>query len=144
MPVPGRAASESEKAPKAEHASEGSKKEKSEKGESKGSDEFTYLHLQPMIVPVVGKNGAEQLVTLMIDLQVKDISTSDEIRSKMPRVQDAILQALYGGFADGSLREGDRVEIVSIKARIASTLDKVLGEHLVDDVLIQGVAQRML
>jgi flagellar protein FliL len=114
------------------------------KKDTEGANGTLYIHLQPMIVPVIGANGAEQLVTLLIDLQVKEPAISSKIRSKMPRVQDSILRALYGGLGDGSLRQGQLVDIAKIKNKIGKAVDTSVGEHVVDEVLIQAVAQRML
>jgi len=97
-----------------------------------------------MILPIVGDDGAEQIVTLLIDLQVKDYSVSEKIRQKMPRVQDTILRSLYGGLGDGSLRQGDQVDIVKIKGKIRAAIDASMGEKVIDDVLIQAVGQRTL
>ena len=143
IPASGRAESNAEKAPPAEKAPESGSKEKG-KGDKAGPDGSLYVHLQPMVLPVVGNNGAEQLVTLMIDLQVADSDVADKIRAKMPRVQDSILRALYGGLGDGSLRKGHVVDISKIKAKIASALDQTMEGHIINDVLIQAVAQRML
>ncbi len=141
MPKTGNVAYASEKAAKSES---GHGSSKSGKGEDKDTSQFTYIHLQPLVLPMIGKDGAEQIVTLMIDLQVKDLTVSEKIRQKMPRVQDSILQSLYGGFADGSLRDGDKVDIPKVKIKINHAVETAMGEKLVDAVLIQGVAQRML
>lgn len=136
MPTPARASSSTEPAPTAEKGSAPK--------ETEGRDGSVYIHLQPMILPIVGDDGAEQIVTLLIDLQVKDYSVSEKIRQKMPRVQDTILRSLYGGLGDGSLRQGDQVDIVKIKGKIRAAIDASMGEKVIDDVLIQAVGQRTL
>jgi len=103
-----------------------------------------YVHLQPMILPVITKNGAEQLVTIIIDLQVKNLDVADKLHANMPRVNDAVLQGLYGGLGEGSLRDGHLVSVMRIKDKIAKSIDKVIGPDLVTDVLIQAISQRML
>ena len=141
IPASGRAESAAEKAPESSSKDSGEKKSKADKA---GPDGSLYIHLQPMVLPVVSASGAEQLVTLMIDLQVTDSDIADKIRARMPRVQDSILRALYGGLGDGSLRKGHVVDISKIKAKIASALEQTMEGHVVNYVLIQAVAQRML
>src|SRR5438046_2004267 len=72
-----------------EHGEHGGEKSKKEGDERLG--ENTYVHLSPLVLPVINENGAQQLVTLVIDLQVKDFNAADTIHSNMPRVQDAIM-----------------------------------------------------
>lgn len=102
-----------------------------------------YVHLSPMVMPIITDNGAEQLVTFTIDIQVKDFDTADNIHSNMPRVVDALMQALYGGLGQGSLRNGKMVDVAKIKAKATEAITSVIGDGI-KDVLIQGVSQRML
>ncbi len=133
--------------PKAAHGEEGESKEKQDKKSITGgklAGDPVYVHLQPIIMPVIDKNGAQQLVVLVIDLQVRNFDVADKLHANMPRVNDAILQALYGGLGEGTLRDGHLVNVVRVKKKIAKTIEKVLGPDLVTDVLIQAISQRML
>lgn len=146
-PTTGRAQSSEEKTSDTEIVNEdGGKnsgdKDKPDKDRAPGGG--SYVHLQPMFLPVVSDSGAEQIVTLLIDIQVKDSDAALKIHQKMPRVQDSILQALYGGLGDGSLRKGHVVDIPKIKTKIVAVLDRIIEGHVIQDVLIQGVAQRTL
>jgi flagellar basal body-associated protein FliL len=102
-----------------------------------------YLHMQPVFLPVVTKVGAEQLVTLMVDLRLNDIKTAENLRSNMPVVRDALMQELYGGLGNGTLRDGNLINVYKLKAKIASALNKVMP-GTVQEVLIQAIAQRKL
>jgi flagellar basal body-associated protein FliL len=124
----------------------GGKKDKADSDVTGGkfAGDPVYVHLQPMILPMISDAGAEQIVTILIDVQVKDITAADAMHTMMPRVKDAIFQALYGGLGDGSLRFGQTVNLPKVKIKIAKALDKTVGAEKVDDVLIQAVAQRVL
>ena len=145
--VPAYAAEHAESAGGGGHE-EGGEKGKDDKdgvisgGRFKG--DLIYVHIQPMVVPVINENGAEQIVTMIIDLQVKNFEAADTMHSNMPRVQDAILRTLYSGLGHGTLKKGHIVNIAKTKAKIHAAVELALGQDLVDDVLIQGVAQRML
>lgn len=103
-----------------------------------------YVRLQPVIFPIISDRGAEQIVTLLIQLQSKDFDTATKMHEKMPKLKDAILQALYGGLSDGKMRNAYMLDLEKIKANIKSTVNRVFGEGSVVDVLIQAVAQRKL
>lgn len=103
-----------------------------------------YIHLDPMVMPVINEKGVEQLVTILLDVQVKDFATADAIHSNMPRVKDSLMRNLYGGLGQGSLRNGKMVNVNKVKAKALSAVGEVVGKENIIDVLVQGVAQRML
>jgi flagellar basal body-associated protein FliL len=103
-----------------------------------------YIHMSPMVLPVINENGVEQLITIIMDIQVKDFDSADQMHNNMPRVQDALMRALYGGLGQGVLRNGKLVDIAKIKNKAIAAVSEVIGNGNVRDVLIQGVAQRML
>lgn len=102
-----------------------------------------YVHISPMVLPIITESGVEQLVTVIIDVEVKDIDTADTMHSNMPRVKDALMRALYGGLGQGTLRTGKLVNINKLKTRATTALTDVIGDG-VREVLIQSVSQRML
>ena len=104
-----------------------------------------YVHLAPILLPVISDEGAEQIVTLVIDVEVKDFNVADAMHTKMPKVRDSLMTALYGGLGHGTLRNGKLVDVTKIKAKVTAALNQVMGTHDdVREVLVQGVAQRML
>lgn len=109
-----------------------------------GPDDPIFLHLAPLTLPVINDYGAQQLVTLLIDLQIKELESAQKMQKEMPRLKDAVLQALYGGLADGSMRNAHALDIPKVKASIHSTVNRVFGGEYVQEVLILGVAQRKL
>ncbi|HUY68178.1 MAG TPA: hypothetical protein VMV79_02635, partial [Alphaproteobacteria bacterium] len=103
-----------------------------------------YVHLQPLVLPIINASGAEQIVTLIVTIQVKDFDTADTIQSHMPVVRDALMRALYGGLGDGDLRDGYMVDVAKVKAKATAAIDSVIGAAGIRDVLIEDVGQRML
>jgi flagellar FliL protein len=102
-----------------------------------------YVHIAPMVLPVISDQGVEQLITILIDVEVKDFDVADNMHANMPRVMDALMRSLYGGLGQGSLRNGKLVDVAKVKARATAALNEVIGDGI-REVLIQGVAQRML
>ena len=122
--------------------SAGGKEGEEEKKDRRG--DLNYVRMEPMVIPVISDNGAQQLVTFIIQLQVKDFSAAERLQSRMPQLTDAIFTALYGGLGQGSLRQGHQVVIPKVKKRIIDAVDKTFEPGLVEDVLIGGVGQRVL
>ncbi len=103
-----------------------------------------YVHIAPMVLPVINDTGVEQLVTIILDVQVKDFNAADDMHTNMPKVMDALMRALYGGLGQGALRNGKLVNVAKVKAKSIGAVGEVIGPENVRDVLVQGVGQRML
>lgn len=103
-----------------------------------------YVHMDPMVLPVISESGAEQLITLNISIEVKDFDTADSIHTNMPRVQDALTRALYGGLGNGTLMNGQLIDVNKVKARATAAVAQVVGANGLKEVLIEAVAQRRL
>ena len=91
-----------------------------------------YIHLAPMILPVINATGVEQLVTLQIVVEVKDMETADTIHSKMPKVVDSLMRHLYGGLARGTLKDGKMVDVVRVKSNATMAINEVIGNDSVE------------
>jgi flagellar basal body-associated protein FliL len=128
-------------------------KDKGKKGESNEEEDISggrfegdpiYVHVKPLILPIINDQGVEQIVSVIVDVHVKDSETADALHKNMPRVIDALLRHLYGGLDDGSLSKGKLVNVARVKARAIRAVSEIVEKDKVVDVLIQGVSQRML
>jgi flagellar basal body-associated protein FliL len=149
--VKATAAPDSKDAPKKEDKK---KKEEGEGGEAKRAPsdvsggrfegDPVYVHLSPMILPVITDNGAEQIVTLAVTIEVRDFDAADDVHTNMPKVMDALMRALYGGLGNGELREGQLINVSKVKAKAINAVGEAVGPEKIRDVLIEAVAQRRL
>lgn len=136
----------------AEHGAPSDKKDvaKSKKREASTitggttADEPIYLHLAPVTFPIIDDNGAQQIVSLLVDLRSKEREKAEKMQANMPRLKDAMLQALYSGMSDGTMRNSHMINIEKIKESIMDTVNRIFGEGHVTEVLIQAVSQRKL
>ena len=103
-----------------------------------------YVRLPPVAVPVVGPDHPEQLITFVIVLEVRDQGVADSLSPRMPRVTDAFLTTLYAAIDEGEMTNGSLVDVTRVKKRLQAACDRLLGNELVKDVLIQTVLQRRL
>lgn len=130
----------------AEHEA-AAKPEKKGEGEGKAAapkDGPIYVNLQPMVLPVLDEKGPQQLITLLISLEVENEEKQDLIKERMPRLNDAYLQTLYGALDTRTVNKGSLVDITRIKQKLKAPTERVLGKDVAKDVLIQAVAQRHL
>lgn len=132
---------------KDEHKKEGGEEKKAAPADVSGgrfAGDPVYVHLSPMILPVITDTGAEQIVTMAITLEVKDFDAADLVHTKMPVVMDALMRALYGGLGNGTLRNGQLIDVSRVKAKSIRALGDAIGADNIRDVLIEAVAQRRL
>ena len=108
------------------------------------ADDPIFLHLAPITLPVINDYGAQQIVTMLVDLHMNDLANAQKMQKEMPRIKDAVMQALYGGLADGTMRNANALDVPRIKTGIHETINRVFGGDHVREVLIQAVSQRKL
>ena len=144
-------AEEGEEKPKAEKADKPEKTEdggeKPEKGGKKGKEEpgnDHYVHMMPMVLPVIGDNGPEQLVTLMITLEIDNPDNAKLIKDRMPRLTDAYMQKLYGALDRRMVTRGSLLDVELVKKQLDAPTIAVLGPGIVTGILVQSIAQRRL
>jgi flagellar basal body-associated protein FliL len=142
--APAKADSKADDKKDAKKGGEGGEKKPEDVSGGRFAGDPVYVHLAPILLPVISDAGVEQLVTIQIDIEVKDFDVADTVHSIMPRVMDALMTSLYGGLGQGSLRNGKLVDISKVKAKATAALQGVVGADGIKNVLIQGVAQRML
>lgn len=129
-------------------------KEEAKKEEGGGDDGISggrfegdpiYVRIAPLVLPVISDSGVQQIVTVIFEVQVKDMDTGQKMRTHMPRIMDALMRGLYGGLGEGDLRNGKMVSVVRVKGRALAAIREIMGQDGgIMDVLVQGVAQRML
>jgi len=104
-----------------------------------------YLNMPPVIVPVINRFGAQQIVAMIVNLQIKDRPAADMMQASMPKIRDVIFQALYMGLADGSLLEGQALNLPAIKKVVLRAVNDLYdGQTYALDALIQDLSQRKL
>jgi flagellar FliL protein len=117
------------------------KEAKAEKGEH-GEAKFQYVELDPLILPIVDARGVSQTVSMIVVLQVPDADAAAEVNQMAPRLKDAYIQDMYGVLNKHAALQGGVVQVGMIKSRLNEISQRVMGEGVVDDVLLQVVQQR--
>lgn len=124
---------------------EGKAEEKKHAKKKKGKDhaESEFVQLDPLILPIVDKSGLSQVVSIVVALEVKDKYDAELVTSMQPKIKDAFIQEMYGVIHNpAGLHDGQVVKVGILKKRLGRIGQKVLGEDVVQDVLLQVVQQR--
>ncbi|MCM2344391.1 MAG: flagellar basal body-associated FliL family protein [Alphaproteobacteria bacterium] len=101
-----------------------------------------YVEMAPLILPIVDAEGVSQIVSLVVVLQVHDEAGKAEVAAQMPRIKDAYIQDMYGVLNKHAAVKGGVVQVGIIKEKLNAANTRILGEDVVQDVLLQVVQQR--
>lgn len=116
--------------------------------EAAPKSEFDYVHLSPLYFPVINKNGASQMVSIVVSLEVtNDEDALEKINYLKPKITDAYIQAMYGRFSQGRgfMGDGSTIDVSSLKSKLTDATYKVVTDPgVVHDVLLQIVQQRRI
>lgn len=123
----------------------GEKAEKhAKKKKGKGKEEHTeFVKLDPLILPIVDKSGLSQVVSVVVALEVGSKYDAELVKQMQPKIKDAFIQEMYGVIHNpAGLHDGNVVKVGILKKRLGKVGRKVLGDEVVQDVLLQVVQQR--
>lgn len=115
---------------------------KDDHGEGASSHKGEYVELDPLILPIVDGNGVSQTVSMVIALAVPNTGAANDVKKLTPKLKDAYIQDMYGMLSRHAALKGGVLQIGKIKERLTYVTDKVVGDDVVDDVLLQVVQQR--
>lgn len=114
----------------------------SEAAESEDPNKPQYVKISPLILPMIGDNGVEQVVSLVIVLEVSSKDTATEVISMSPKLNDAYLTDLYGAIDRRDRMRNGLLDVAYIKQRINTLTQQIMGPDKVKGILVQGITQR--
>ncbi|MEI6558583.1 MAG: hypothetical protein WCO00_09250 [Rhodospirillaceae bacterium] len=103
-----------------------------------------YVRIPPLVVPVVGAERVEQVITMVVSLLVKDQTAASTISERMARVTDTFMTSIYAAIDEGEILDGSLVKITGLKQRLQTVSNQLFGPDVVKEVLVQTVLQRRL
>ncbi len=117
-------------------------KEEKGKGGGHGESAYTFVELDPLILPIVDDNGLSQTVSLVVVLEVADAAAGEEVKALTPRIKDAFIQDMYGMLNRHAALKGGVIQVDYLKHRLNEISQKVVEGDKIHDVLLQVVQQR--
>lgn len=115
------------------------KKKEDKKKDDKPEKAFSYVELDPLLLPIINQNGVSQTVTMVIMVETADPVKVEEAQ---PRLADAYIQELYGMLNEHAALKGGVIQVDYIKYKLNKISKKVVKDDAVNDVLLQVVQQR--
>lgn len=106
------------------------------------SKTFEFVELDPLILPIIDEDGVNQVVSMVIAIEVADSYSANKVTSLSPRLKDAFIQDMYGVLNKHAALKGGVIQVNMIKKRLNKISNKVLGDDVVQDVLLQVVQQK--
>lgn len=104
-------------------------------------DSAAYVKMPPIMLPIIGRDGISQTISMVVSLQVVDDIKASEIQKHLPKLADAYLSDMYGTLSQQASMEGGVIKVSTLKSRLMSITQKVMGEDAVQDVLLQVLQQ---
>ena len=101
-----------------------------------------FVELDPLILPIIDTEGVTQTVSLVIAIEVASPEAKKEVETLAPRLKDAFIQDMYGVLNQHAALKGGVIQVSTIKSRLNKITTDVMGEDVVNDVLLQVVQQR--
>lgn len=121
---------------------EKNKAEKQAKGGGHGEQSYQFVELDPLILPIIDKDGVTQVISLVIVLDLPNVGAAAEAKALSPRLKDAYIQDMYGVLNKHAALKGGVIQVDYIKQRLNKVSAEVLGKENVNGVLLQVVQQR--
>lgn len=104
--------------------------------------ELHYVELSPLLLPIVDQRGVSQVVSLVVSLEVEDAEMATKVERLSPRLTDAYIQDLYGVLNYKAAMQGGVIQVSEVKRRLSVITHDLMGEGVINDVLLQVVSQR--
>ncbi len=112
------------------------------KGDGHGDAKIAYVELEALILPIIDQKGVTQTVSMVVTIEVADPAAVAKVTEMGPRLKDAYIQEMYGALNKNDALVGGVVQVGPIKERLTAISHKVMGDGVVQDVLLQAVQQR--
>ena len=125
-----------------EHAENLEADKKTKKAKKEKKEAYEFVELDPLVLPIVDSNGVSQVVSLVIALEVGDDKAKKKIETMSPKLKSAFIQDLYGALNRHAALKGGVLQVSYLKKRLNKAGVKVLGDDVIQDVLLQVVQQR--
>ena len=113
-------------------------------GAARPEGEMRFVKMSPLFLPVLGARRIEQTIGLVVALELEDPTNAALVEQSGPKLTDAFISELYGSLDASRLGQGGLVNIDQVKGKLGRASDRVLGEGVVKEVLVQMVSQRPL
>lgn len=125
-----------------EHAKEDGHAKKDDHNSNLGGGHTAYIELEPLLLPIIDEYGVSQTVTMRIALELTDADKALSIQQMKPKLNNAYIRDMYGALNEYALLKGGVIEVGIVKQRLHRITNEVLGDNIVNAVLLEMVNQQ--
>ncbi len=126
---------------KSEAAVGDAKHVKEEAAKAEGESTIVYVPMEAIVLPIIGRDGISQTISMVVSLQVSDKEKADKVKAGLPKLQDAFLSDMYGTLSSAGTMQGGVIKVSALKERLSQITKKVMGDDMVEGVLLQVLQQ---
>jgi hypothetical protein len=106
-----------------------------------GQDAIEHFQLQPFNIPVIRDGRVERIFSVTVTLETKGDLNKTKIMAERHHLQDAFLRDMHS-VASFRRSDGQVIDPRVIKTRLMLISDRILGEDIVESILLQGIFDR--
>lgn len=114
---------------------------KAEGGAAGEGGKISYIQMDPIVLPIIDREGISQTISLVVSIQVNDAGKVEEVKTHLPKLADAYLSDMYGTLSKKAAMEHGVIKVSTLKTRLSKIANDVMGEGAVDGVLLQVLQQ---
>ena len=115
-----------------------------QRADSRSSVNHSFVELDPLMLPVINERGARQMVSIVVVIEVSDERKAASVERMAPRLKDAFIQDMYGILSHQAAMRDGVVQVGIVKQRLNKVSRRIMGDDMIEDVLLQVVQQRRL
>jgi len=97
-----------------------------------------FIEMGLLLIPIFSGDRVATTIQLQIKLETIGTEREDKINKLMPRINDAFLSDLYA-FIPRLIKKEGKIRAIVIKNRLQMIADKVAGQDLIANVLVQSI-----
>lgn len=102
-----------------------------------------HFQLLPFNISVIRDGRVARIVTLVVTLETKGDENKTKVMNERYRLQDAFLRDMQG-VAPYQRADSDSLSPQMLKTRLRIISDRMLGQDVVNNVLVQSIFDRIL
>ena len=96
------------------------------------------------MLPVIDGNGLSQMINMVVVVEVSSERKANKVRNMEPRIKDAYIQSMYGMLSHKSVMKDGTIHISKVKNTLRDLTIAIMGDNIVEDVLLQVLEQRRM
>lgn len=99
-----------------------------------------FVSMDPLLIPVILDGEVQSSIYIAFRLQVAE-GQQEEATFRLPQLRDVYMRALYD-MVPKQMATRKTLDLRKLKARLKVITDRVLGEGVVEDVIVVSVFER--